>query len=85
MESTPSCDPPVASRLQTRAHLYSLQYSHSSSHTLSSCLRLLPRAADAARDDFKRFRFGMRWWEDVYFNDGEGIYPMEFRRAYPKV
>ena len=48
-------------------------------------MRLLPRAADAARDDFKRFRFGMRWWEDVYFNDGEGIYPMEFRRAYPKV
>ena len=31
----------------------------------------------------KRFRFGMRWWEDVYFNGGEGIYPIEFRRAYP--
>ena len=31
----------------------------------------------------KRFTFGMRWWEDVYFNGGEGIYPIDFRRAYP--
>mmetsp|Transcript_18319 Transcript_18319/g.38115 ORF Transcript_18319/g.38115 Transcript_18319/m.38115 type:complete len:135 (-) Transcript_18319:61-465(-) len=31
----------------------------------------------------KRLQFGMRWWEDIYFNNREGIYPIEFRRAYP--
>lgn len=31
----------------------------------------------------QRFQFGMRWWEDVYFNHNEGIYPIEFREAYP--
>lgn len=38
---------------------------------------------DVPKFAVKRLRFGMRWWEDVYFNDGYGIYPMEFRRAYP--
>lgn len=32
-------------------------------------------------------RFGLqdppRWWEDVFFNNQEDIYPMEFREAYP--
>ena len=41
------------------------------------------RVADVPKFATKRFQFGMRWWEDVYFNDGEGIYPIEFRRAYP--
>ena len=31
----------------------------------------------------QRFQFGMRWWQDVYYNEGEGIYPIEFRVAYP--
>lgn len=26
---------------------------------------------------------GMRWWEDVYFNDQQSIYPQEFLNAYP--
>ena len=30
-----------------------------------------------------RFRFGMRWWSDVYFNNGQDIYPAEFLEAYP--
>lgn len=30
-----------------------------------------------------RFKFGMRWWEDIYFNEGENIYPIDFREAYP--
>ena len=39
--------------------------------------------ADVPKFAIKRFQFGMRWWEDVYFNNGEDIYPIEFRRAYP--
>lgn len=39
--------------------------------------------ADVPKFALKRFRFGMRWWTDVFFNDGEGIYPIEFRNAYP--
>ena len=31
----------------------------------------------------RRIEFGMRWWEDVYFNKQEDIYPSEFRAAYP--
>ena len=30
-----------------------------------------------------RLAFGMRWWQDIYFNNQENIYPLEFRRAYP--
>ena len=30
-----------------------------------------------------RLNMGIRWWEDVYFNRGEGIYPTEFREAFP--
>ena len=41
------------------------------------------KASDVPKFAIKRFRFGMRWWEDVYFNNGEGIYPMAFRQAYP--
>ena len=33
----------------------------------------------------RRIEFGMRWWEDVYFNKQEDIYPSEFRAAYPDV
>ena len=31
----------------------------------------------------KRFRYNMKWWEDVYFNGVEAIYPKEFRDAFP--
>jgi len=30
-----------------------------------------------------RLEYGMRWWEDVYFNKGENIYPRNFLLAYP--
>ena len=29
-----------------------------------------------------RFRYSMRWWSDVYSNDGEGNYLLNFRQAY---
>lgn len=63
------------------------------------CVETLPDADESGgRQDFfffvdgtdlpkfvtRRFEFGMRWWEDVYFNHGEGIYPPEFLKAYPK-
>lgn len=31
----------------------------------------------------RRLQHGMRWWEDVYFNKQEDIYPLDFRAAYP--
>lgn len=31
----------------------------------------------------KRFKFQMRWWSDVYFNNDEHIYPLKFLKAYP--
>lgn len=39
--------------------------------------------ADMPKFAFQRFQYGMRWWEDVYFNNNEDIYPIEFRNAYP--
>ena len=38
--------------------------------------------ADVPKFANKRFQFGMRWWEDVYFNDGQDIYPADFRAVY---
>lgn len=43
------------------------------------------KKADMPKFSIKRFPFGMRWWEDVYFNEREHIYPPEFRRAYPSL
>ena len=43
------------------------------------------RWADVPKFAMKRFSFGMRWWQDVYFNEHEHIYPLEFRRAYPSL
>ena len=40
------------------------------------------KKADVPKFAIKRFPFGMRWWEDVYFNETEHIYPPEFRQAY---
>jgi len=42
------------------------------------------KTADVPKFAWKRFRYGMRWWDDVYFNNGEGIYPVKFRNTYPK-
>ena len=40
------------------------------------------KLADVPKFAVKRFQFGMRWWSDVYFNNGEDIYPSEFLKAY---
>lgn len=41
------------------------------------------QASDVLKFAFKRLSFGMRWWEDIYFNNTEDIYPMNFRQVYP--
>jgi hypothetical protein len=41
------------------------------------------KSEDVCNFAVKRFAFGMRWWEDVYFNGGEHIYPLAFQEAYP--
>ena len=28
---------------------------------------------------YDRFEHGMRWWNDIYYNNGEHIYPLDFR------
>ena len=38
---------------------------------------------DISRFAVPRFQFGMRWWEDIFYNEGQDIYPEEFLRAYP--
>ena len=38
---------------------------------------------DVGKIAIKRFQFSMRWWEDVFYNEQEDIYPQEFRDAYP--
>ena len=40
------------------------------------------KIADMPKFALQRLHFGMRWWEDIYSNDEEGIYPIEFRHAY---
>ena len=39
--------------------------------------------ADLPKFAVERFKHGMRWWEDVYFNNQQDIYPEDFRAAYP--
>ena len=39
--------------------------------------------ADVPKFAVPRLQFRMRWWEDVYFNDGQDIYPPAFLAAYP--
>ena len=41
------------------------------------------KMVDVPKFAIKRFKYGMRWWEDVYFNNGEDIYPSDFRTVYP--
>ena len=38
---------------------------------------------DISRFAVPRFQFGMRWWEDIFYNKGQDIYPEEFLLAYP--
>ena len=39
--------------------------------------------ADVLKFAMPRFQFGMRWWQDIYFNDQQDIYPPDFLAAYP--
>lgn len=39
--------------------------------------------ADIVKFAVKRFKFHMRWWEDVFYNETEHTYPIDFRSAYP--
>ena len=39
--------------------------------------------SDVASFAPRRIGYGMRWWEDIFFNDREGEYPPEFLAAYP--
>ena len=41
------------------------------------------KGEDISRFAVPRFQFGMRWWEDIFFNEGQDIYPEEFLLAYP--
>ena len=41
------------------------------------------KSEDISRFAVPRFQFRMRWWEDIYFNKGQDIYPQEFLLAYP--
>lgn len=41
------------------------------------------KMADVPKFAFERFKFSMRWWEDVYFNNGQDIYPSDFLKAFP--
>ncbi len=42
------------------------------------------KQSDIPKFAMRRFAFGMRWWSDVYFNNGEDIYPRDFLEAYPE-
>ena len=39
--------------------------------------------ADVPLFAIRRLKFGMRWWDDIYFNQGQGIYPEAFQSAFP--
>ena len=41
------------------------------------------KSEDVPKFAIARLQYGMRWWEDVFYNKGQGIYPIEFREAYP--
>ena len=48
--------------------------------TTSSSMSIWPICTSLLSSAFK---YGMRWWGDVYSNNNEEIYPIEFRNAYP--
>ena len=37
---------------------------------------------DIERFSIWRFNYAMRWYEDIYFNHEENIYPISFRKKY---
>jgi hypothetical protein len=39
---------------------------------------------DIGRFSIWRLNYSMRWWEDIFYNHEEEIYPLEFRKKYPK-
>lgn len=39
---------------------------------------------DITKFAIPRLRMGIRWWEDVFYNHGEGIYPQSIIDKYPK-
>jgi len=41
------------------------------------------KGPDIGKFAIARLMHGMRWWEDVFYNKQEDIYPQEFRDAYP--
>lgn len=43
------------------------------------------KARDIAKFAVPRFAYGIRWWEDVYFNGQEDDYPLDFRAARPDI
>jgi len=38
---------------------------------------------DIKRFAIWRFNYSMRWWEDIFYNHEEAIYPPSFRKKYP--
>ncbi len=40
-------------------------------------------ANDVTKFAIQRLSYGMRWWEDIFFNDGQDIYPTDFLATYP--
>ena len=38
---------------------------------------------DVEKFAIRRLRYGMRWWQDVYCNEQQDIYPIQFLQAYP--
>jgi len=39
---------------------------------------------DIERFSIWRFNYGMRWWEDIFYNNQQDIYPLSFRKKHPK-
>lgn len=37
---------------------------------------------DVSKFAIPRFQYGIRWWEDIFYNKGENIYPEEFLAAH---
>jgi len=39
---------------------------------------------DIERFSIWRFNYSFRWWEDIFYNHEEDIYPDNFKKKYPK-
>ena len=39
---------------------------------------------DISKFAVPRLAYGIRWWEDVFYNEGQGIYRRETLNKYPK-